>query len=118
MVAAFCRATSDRVVYVSVRPSVCLSVHLYRVKNRYTQYRANNAAQHLEKSSYLTRKISLKLHRGQPQRGRQIQVGYVKTVDFRQMAISRKRHNKIHMRVRHLYKSYSVSNDDIADDLD
>jgi len=72
---------------VSVCPSVCLSV---RLKSGVLLKRLNIGShkQHhiiVQDFSFLMPKISAKFDRGHPLRGRQMQVGWVKIGDFRQI---------------------------------
>jgi len=46
----------------------------------------NNTTRYPKDSSFLMPKISAKFDRGHPLRGRQMQVGWVKIGDFRQIA--------------------------------
>ena len=72
-------------VCLSVRPSVTRRYCTKTAKHRITQTTLYDSPGTL----VLTPKISAKLQRGHPQRGHQIQVGYVQMGDFRQyLAIS------------------------------
>ena len=67
---------------LSVRPSVTSRCSTKTAKRRITQTTPHDTPG----SSFLMPKISAKFDRGQPLRGRQMQVGWVKIGDFRQIA--------------------------------
>ena len=73
--------------FVSVRPSVCLSVtslcSTKTAKRRITQTTPHDSS--YRDSSFLMPKTSAKFDRGRPLQGRQMQVGWVKIGDFRQI---------------------------------
>ena len=68
---------------VSVRPYVCLSV---RPSQAGVLLKRQNVGSHKQHHSFLVPKISAKFDQGHPLRGRQMQVGWVKIGDFRQIA--------------------------------
>ena len=85
------RGTSHGPVSVcpSVRLSVGLSVGLSQVGVLLKRLNVGSHKQHhtiVRDSSFLTPKISAKLDRGHPLRGRRMQVAWVKIGDFRQIA--------------------------------
>jgi len=67
---------------VSVRPSVTSRCSTKTAKRRITQTTPHD----IPKTIFLKPKISAKFDRGHPLRGRQMQVGWVKIGDFRQIA--------------------------------
>ena len=79
------RCYASAVLAMALCPSVCLSVtsrsSTKTAKRRITQTTPHDSPG----SSFRTPKISAKFHRDHPLRGRQMQVGWVKIGDFRQI---------------------------------
>ena len=76
------RCYASAVLAMALCPSVCPSV-TSRCSTKTAKRRITQKTSH--DSSFRTPKISAKFHRDHPLRGRQIQVGWVKIGDFRQI---------------------------------
>jgi len=105
---------------VSVCPSVCPSVRPSQVGVLLKRLNIGSHKQHhaiARDFSFLKPKISAKFDRGHPLRGRQMQVGWVKIGDFRQIAgyISKTIQD---IRMVSIKVECALSNGDIADDLE
>ena len=86
----YASATLAMAMCPSVRPSVCLSVclsvrHKSEFYTKTAKRRITQTTPH-DTPGILMPKISAKFDRGHPLRARQMQVGWVKIVDFRQIA--------------------------------
>jgi len=78
------RCYASAVLAMALCLSVCLSV-TSRCSTKTAKRRITQTTPHDRDSSFLKPKISAKFDRGHPLRGRQMQVGWVKIVDFRQI---------------------------------
>jgi len=82
------RCYASAVLAMGLCPSVCVSLCLSQVGVLLKRLNVGSNKQHhtiAQDSSFLFSKISAKFHRSHPQRGRQMQVGWVKIGDFPQI---------------------------------
>ena len=110
---ALCQA-----VRLSVSPSVTSRSSTKTAKRRITQTTPHDSP---VESSFLKPKISTKLDRDHPLRGRQMQVGWVKIGDFRHITgyISKTVHDRRIVSIKvELEVVHALSNGDISDDLE
>ena len=116
------RCYASAVLAMGLCPCLCLSVtSRCPTKTAKHQDHTNNTTRYPRDSSFLMPKISAKFDQGHPLRGRQMQVGWVKISDFRQITgyISKT------VRDRHILPIKveqevvcALSNGDIAHDLE
>ena len=102
----------------SVRLSVCLSV-TSRSSTKTAKRRITQTTSHRD-SSFRMPKISAKFDRSHPLLGRQMQVGWVKIGDFRQINgyISKTVQDRRKVSIKVNRASTALSNGDIVDDLE